>query len=167
MSGSDPYQRARNAALGLLSTRPRSEAEVRVRLQSRFPAPLVEQVMAALKEQKLVDDPTFARLWTQSRESFKPRSGWAVKRELIAKGVQAALADEAVRDIDDEESAYRAGLGQARKVGGADLPTFRRRLWGYLQRRGFSQSVSRGTINRLWEDLDHERHPESNEEYQR
>ena len=120
--------------------------------------------MAALKAQKLVDDPTFARLWTQSRESSKPRSGWAVKRELIAKGVEAGLADEAVRDIDDEESAYRAGLGQARKVGGADLPTFRRRLWGYLQRRGFSQSVSRGTINRLWEDLGSEGRSRTEEE---
>ena len=153
MSDTEPFKRAHDAALRFLSYRPRSEAEVRVRLLRRFPEPLVEQVIGALREQALVDDASFASSWKESRDALKPRSAWAVKRELIAKGVDRSLAEEAVRDMDDEESAYRAGLKLAQKVKGADLPTFRHKLRGYLQRRGFADSVSRRTINRLWEDM--------------
>ena len=32
-----------------------------------------------------------------------------------------------------------------------DFPAFRRRLWAYLQRRGYSPSVARRAILRLWD----------------
>ena len=53
--------------------------------------------------------------------------------------------------LDDEESAYRAGLRAAASLADADYTTFRRRLQGYLYRRGFSQAVIRRTANQLWE----------------
>ena len=152
MNDAEPFQRAHAAALRFLSYRPRSEAEVRTRLRRTFAAPLVERVIENLKEQALVDDARFARQWRESRESLRPRSAWAIKRELMAKGVDTALADQATRDVDDGESAYQAALNPARKLGGADLPTFRRRVWGYLKRRGFSDSVSRRAIDQLWEE---------------
>ena len=152
MSDADPSQRARAATLRLLSYRPRSEAEVRVHLRRRFDSPVVEKVIDTLVEQSLLDDIAFARLWSESRHSHHPRSAWAVKRELTAKGVDRDIAAEAVEDIDDEESAYRAGLRLAQKLEEADIRTFRRKIWGYLRRRGFSESVSRHTTDRLWKD---------------
>ena len=125
---------------------------MRTRLRRRFPAPVVEKVIKSLKEQGLVDDAKFAMLWKNSRESFKPRSAWAVKRELIAKGVDSGLADETVREIDDEESAYRAALDSIRRVEGVGFASFHRRLRGFLQRRGFSERVCRRTISRLWDE---------------
>ena len=163
MNDTEPVQRAHAAALRFLSYRPRSEAEVRTRLRRRFSESLVDQVMELLKDESLVDDARFARLWRESRDSFRPRSAWAVKRELIAKGVDGGLASEAVEEIDDNESAYRAGLKPARKNMEAGYPTFRRRLRGYLHRRGFSDSVSRRTIERLWEDLGRESQPQGQE----
>ena len=105
-----------------------------------------------------MDDAKFARLWRDSRDTLKPRSAWEVKRELIAKGVDSSLAGEVVGDVDDEQNAYRAGLQQAQKLDRADFATFHRRLWGYLRRRGFSDSVCRHTINRLWEETDSPSH---------
>ena len=156
MSDTEPFQRAHSAALRFLSHRQRSESEVRTRLQRSFPDPLVDQVIEALKERHVLDDSEFARLWTESRDSLKPRSARAVKRELLAKGVELGLADDAVRGLDDEESAYRAGFKQARRYRDADFPTFRRRLLGYLQRRGFAQSVCRRTIDRVWDEVGRE-----------
>ena len=106
--------------------------------------------MHGLKDQAMVDDAAFARAWTDSRDSLKPRSAWAVKREMTARGVDSSVAEEAVGAIDDEDSAYRAGLPHSRKLAGESLDTFRRRLWGFLRRRGFSDSVSRRTMDRLW-----------------
>ena len=152
MNEDESFQRASAAALRLLSYRPRSEAEIRTRLRPRFQARVVEQVIASLTEQRLVDDPKFARLWKDSRDSHSPRSAWAIKRELISKGVSRDVAEEAVCGADDEDSAYRAGAKPARRLEGADFTAFRRKLWGYLRRRGFSDSVTRHAIARLWDE---------------
>jgi regulatory protein len=154
MSDTEPFQRAHSAALRFLSHRQRSESEVRTRLQRSFPAPLVDQVIEALKERHVLDDSEFARQWTESRDSLKPRSARAVERELLAKGVEQGLASDAVRGLDDEENAYRAGLARSARMDVTDLNAFRGRLWGYLKRRGFSDSVSRKAIDRVWRERD-------------
>ena len=152
MSDADPLKPAYATALRFLSYRPRTEGEVRTRLRRRFAATTIEQVLGLLREEGMVDDVRFADHWRASRESHSPRSAWAIRRELVARGVDSAVAQEAVRDLDDEENAYRAGLKAAGKLTGADLATFRRRLWGYLRRRGFGDAVCRRTIQQLWEE---------------
>ena len=154
MSDSEPFQRAHAAALRLLSYRPRSEVEVRARLQRRFPASTVDGVLDALKAAGQVDDATFAKLWSDSRASLSPRSASAITHELVSKGVLRDTARQAAAEVDDEDNAYRAGLKMARTQAQADLSAFRRRLWGRLKRRGFSDSVTRRTIARLWEERD-------------
>ena len=150
MSDTEPFQRARTDALRYLSYRPRTEAEVQSRLRRRYSLPLVNEVLQELKRQGLLNDAKFATQWVASRISHKPRSSWVLKRELRAKGVDGELAEQAAQAVDDEESAYRAGLKHAGKQEAADFDTFRRRLGGYLKRRGFSDSVSRRTISRIW-----------------
>jgi regulatory protein len=152
MNEVEPFQRARFAAMRFLSYRPRSEGEIRARLRRRFSDAMVEEVIQSLKDDSLVDDASFARAWRHSRETHRPRSAQSVKRELLQKGVEAGIAQDAVRDMDDEDAAYRAGSKAARTAADAEFPAFRRRLWGYLQRRGFSQSVARRTIDRLWNE---------------
>jgi regulatory protein len=112
----------------------------------------VEKVVSDLAAQGLLDDARFAQLWADSRVASKPRSSATIRRELVFKGVSRDLAEAAIGDIDDRENAYRAGLKLARRLGGSDFPTFRRRLWGYLMRRGFSQSLARHTVTRLWDE---------------
>ena len=145
-------EKATSLALRFLSYRPRSESEVRRRLEAKYPVLVVESVVQKLKEQGLLDDTSFAQEWTRSRVSHRPRSAKAIRRELLGKGVDRDTAQAAVETLDDEESAYRAGLRAAASLADADYNTFRRRLWGYLYRRGFSQAVIRRTANQLWEE---------------
>jgi regulatory protein len=156
MNDSESFQRASAAAQRFLAYRPRSKAEVRTRLRRRFPSDVVEQVIDDLVDQNLINDSDFAELWKNSRESFRPRSASAVRRELIAKGVDRNIAESAVKDIDDHESAYRAGSKIIRRLDTSDFNSFRRKLWGHLQRRGFSGSVARHATERLWNELDGE-----------
>ena len=152
MKDEEPLSRAYNAALRLLSYRPRSEAELKARLLRRFSMPTIENVLASLKEQHLLDDVSFAHFWRHSRESSRPRSATLIRRELMTKGVSREIAEAAIEDMDDDESAYRAGLKAARHLEKADFVTFRRKVWSYLQRRGFGPSLIRRTVNRLWEE---------------
>ncbi len=157
MNDSKPFQRASAAALRFLSYRPRSEAEVRARLLRSFPSEVVEEVIESLSEQTLVDDTKFSQLWTDSRISHRPRSASVIKRELITKGIDRDVAEDAVREVDDQDSAYRAGLKLTRRLEQADLTVFRRKMWGYLQRRGFGGTVVRHTVARLWDELQENR----------
>ena len=152
MNENDIFLRANSAALRLLSHRPRSATEVRLRLKRRFPDPVIDQVIRHLSDQSLVDDGKFARLWKESRDSSSPRSATAIRRELLLKGVDREIAESAVDQMDDDDGAYRAGLKLTRRLPKNDFQTFRKKLWGYLQRRGFSRSVARRTVQRLWEE---------------
>ena len=154
MSDSDPSRpSARTAALRYLSHRPRSESEVRTRLRRDFPGPLVEEIIAEFKEQALLDDVKFAKMWSDGRDSTKPRSTWAIKQELRAKGINDNLAEQAVQGIDNEDAAYRAAEPLAHRIHGNDIANFRHRLQGLLKHRGFSPSVSLRVAARLWDDI--------------
>jgi len=151
-SDSDQMRRASASAIRHLARRPRTEAEVLGYLRRKFPHDIAEQVVADLRERSLIDDAEFARLWTESRLRTKPRSAWLVRRELMNKGVAGSIADAAVEDCDDSENAYRAAFTYSRRLDGADYETFHRRLYGYMGRRGFSASISRSVISKLWRD---------------
>ena len=143
-----------STALRYLSSRPRSEREVRRRLERSYDSPAVEHALARLRELALLDDAAFARAWSRSRADHRPRSAAMIRRELQAKGVERDVAAASVEPLDDRENAYRAGLRRLPSLAAADYDTFRRRLWGRLERRGFPQSLIRETVARLWEERD-------------
>ena len=128
--------------------------EVKQRLHQRgFDGDSVEAVIARLKERGLVDDMAFAQFWKDNRESFSPRSQRLTKLELRRKGVANNIIDQIADTIDDEDSAYRAALSKARSLPLSDYQSFRRRLGGYLKRRGLGSGVMNHTIERLRQEL--------------
>jgi regulatory protein len=154
----DQFQRCLNAAYRLLGYRPRSESELRQRLQRRsFDGDSVAAVLARLKTQGLVDDLAFARFWQENRQSFRPRSQWLTRRELRQKGVSQDIIDRVATGLDDEDSAYRAALLKARRLATADYESFRRKLGQFLKRRGFGYGLIKTTVERVWQEAISER----------
>jgi regulatory protein len=146
-------QRCLDAAFRYLDYRPRSEAELRGRLKRRgFDEESVAATLSSLREQGLVDDLAFAEFWKDNRESFRPRSRRLTALELRQKGVAEEVINRVVADIDDEDSAYRAAQGRARRMPDSDYREFRHRLGEYLKRRGFGYRVITHTVERLWQE---------------
>jgi len=153
LTRADYFYRCFNAAVYYLGYRPRSEFEVRERLERRgFGGDTIEAVMANLKERGLVNDVAFAQFWKDNRESFSPRSQWLTKLELRRKGVANDIIDQIVDEVDDGDSAYRAALDKVRYLSASDYQGFRRRLGEYLRRRGFNYSVINRTVERIWQE---------------
>ena len=160
LSGLDRFQRCQNTAFRFLSYRPRSEAEVRQRLQRHgYDDACTEKVIAGLREQGLLDDTAFARFWIENRGAFRPRSRRMTGLELRRKGLDPDIVEQALHDIDDRESAYRAALSRIRHLFPSDYPVYRRKLGQYLGRRGFSYDVINETIQKTWKE-----HAEKSEE---
>jgi regulatory protein len=152
LAGTDRFHRCFNAALRYLSYRPRSEFELKERLQRRgFDGDSMGAVLTKLKEQELVNDVAFAQFWKDNRESFSPRSKRLTGLELRRKGVDEDTIAQVVDVIDDDDSAYRAALGKARSLSLSDYQDFRQRLAGYLRRRGFSYGVINHAVERVWQ----------------
>ena len=146
-------QRCRAAAERLLSYRPRSEAELRSRLERRgFTTEVIEKTVSRLKDRQLLDDSAFARFWQENRGAFRPQSRRLTELELMRKGVPRATVAEATQNMDDGEAAYRAALKRARRPDETDYNTFRRRTGDYLRRRGFDYSVINQTISTIWKE---------------
>lgn len=144
------YQRA----LMLLSYRARSEHEVRQKLAEKgFEPPVVDEVIERLKGERFIGDAEFARLWTENRSQFRPRSRRMLRYELKIKGVSEEHIEKALETADDEGAlAYQAGVRYARRLAGADQELFRKRLAGFLARRGFSYGTIAPVIRRIWSE---------------
>ncbi|MBN1935366.1 MAG: RecX family transcriptional regulator [Anaerolineae bacterium] len=146
----DEQARAYEFALDFLSYRPRSQAEVARRLRDKeFLEPTIEYVLQRLSRAGLIDDVEFARYWIGNREQFKPRGMRALRYELREKGIANDIVEELLQDLDQTDSAHRAAAPKIRRWRQLDPLEFRRKLAGFLQRRGFTYNV----IAEVWERI--------------
>jgi regulatory protein len=153
LQDADARHSAYEAALRLLSYRPRSEKEMRRRLGRRgIELRLIDETVRHLRERGYLDDKAFAQFWTETRDATSPRSRRLITHELRAQGVDTETAAAATAGVADEEAAYRAASRRLHAFRGLDYATFRRRLGGFLVRRGFSYDVARRTAERCWQE---------------
>lgn len=152
----------RQAAFNLISYRPRSEHELRTRLRKKEHAPgIVEWCIHELRAEGLLNDLAFSMAFARSRILLNPRGRRRIVQELRKKGVRGEVAQEAVerafRETETSEHALtlesalswtnkqpasiREGLSAG--YGSPERERARRRLLGYLERRGFPPAAIR------------------------
>lgn len=150
----DTYEKAFLKAVRFVDYRPRTEQEVRKKLREQeFPEAVIEAVLERLNNLDFVGDAKYARFWIENRSTFRPRSHRMLVSELIGKGVSSEIIDEALQDAEDDESlAYKAATKYIRRVEGLDWENFRKKLSGFLARKGFSYSVTAQVVRQVWEE---------------
>lgn len=153
LEAEEAFETAREKALRFLEPRPRSAAEVRQHLaKKKVAADVIAQVIARLMDAGLLDDAAFAKYWVENREQFKPRAARALRFELKRKGLANADIAEAVGEIDESESAYRAAQTRAQRWSGLEHREFLDKLTAFLVRRGFGYSVAKDAAKRAWDE---------------
>jgi len=139
------YQRA----LRFLGRRPHSEVELREKLtKGQAPEDAIERVIARLKDRALIDDVAFAKAWVENREMYRPRAAKALRAELRRKGIAAQAIQAALEDFDETSAAAKAAAKAWRKYRGLPEPVARRRLTGYLSRRGFNYRLCKTIVEK-------------------
>lgn len=146
--------RAKRDALRLLSYRMRSKNELNNRLMRKgFTNETIQDVICDLEEVGLVDDLEFAKSWIRTRMELNPRSFYALENELRLKGVDREVARLALNELKGDYDEKAIALELARKrlhsLKGKDQRESRRRLMGFLSRRGYRFEIAKSVIDEL------------------
>jgi len=151
---------AREEALGrafrYLGHRARSRAELERYLGRRgYEDAVVAATLGRCEALGYVDDRAFATSWVRDRIRLKPRGIARLRSELRKKGVSAADAEAGIGRAFEEEGVTERDLleraaGKKWRARRTDDPLkARRRLSGYLRRRGFPGHDIREVVDRL------------------
>ncbi|HKP15509.1 MAG TPA: regulatory protein RecX [Gemmatimonadaceae bacterium] len=152
--------RAYDRALNLLAFRARSSSDLARSLQRKGEEkPHVDWAIERLMEQGLLDDAAFARSFARAKVVDGKQSRRRVQQELARKGVSRSLTDEAIDTVIEEEGVdQRAIVEQAarkklRSLTGLDPVVQRRRLYGFLARRGYEIDDIRSVLSAIGSSL--------------
>ena len=136
--------RTYDRALNVLAFRGRASSELaRSLLRKGEEKPHVDWAIARLTEQGLLADAAFARAFTRAKVVGGKQSRRRVQQDLARKGVSRAVTDDAIDTVFEEEVVDQRGIVEeaARKklrgLAGLEPAVQRRRLYGYLARRGY------------------------------
>ena len=139
-------QRAWQAAIRLLKYRPRSYRELTRRLRQKgFASPTIAQVLDRLADLGLIDDERFAQQMVQSLVRRRNLGKRAIldrlRRAGISRDMAEATMEQELADYDEVSQAQQVVEKYLPRLAGLEPVKQRRRLYGYLRRRGFSQTV--------------------------
>ena len=136
-----------DCALRVLALRDHSEAELRRKLKQKgYDEAGVEASVARLKELGYLDDARFARGFAESSIRNGRGYGARLKLELSRRGVAGGIIQEALAELSEEygETEVLSRTIERRYPGfdpGSASDKEKRKVVGYLQRKGFSLSA--------------------------
>jgi regulatory protein len=138
-------QRAKNVLLHQLSRSMKTRYQLAEILHKReIPREIAEAVLDRFTEAQLIDDAVFATSYVRTRLE-NGRSVSAIKSELKRKGVSQELIHLNLAGVDSEQEqqiANKLAANRYQRMLKLDEEVRKRRLLGFLQRRGFSQVIA-------------------------
>jgi len=138
--------------LRYLSFRPRSTEEIKQYLNQQEAGKRTQSlIIEKLIDQKLIDDETFARWWTDQRRKFRNQGEKLTRIELINKGIERDLIDKIFAENPVNEDVLIEELIRKKlpKLGRLPLPERKKKLYGFLLRRGYGWGEIRTIVDKM------------------
>jgi regulatory protein len=147
----DAISRAKQLSFRYLSYRPRSTAEVSGYLKRKgFDSNVVDDVIDQLRDREYLDDIAFAQYWIEQRQTHRPRGAFALRYELLQKGIPAEIVEAMVVDVNEKDAALRAVERRTGRWKNLPKDQYWRKISGFLQRRGFSYVTISEVAETVW-----------------
>ncbi|MBO8162542.1 MAG: RecX family transcriptional regulator [Brevibacillus sp.] len=143
-------------ALRLLGIRPRTAAQLEQYLTDKgYSSAIAREVRLLCEERGYIDDRDYARRWVAERIRNRPRGRYALKMELMQKGISMDIAEAALSELDQREELEAARRWLSKRLRReAELPSDSRQLQKILvalTRKGFSHAVVKAVRKELQE----------------
>lgn len=149
----DGESKALTTALNFIGYRPRSEAEIRARLErDEWSEAVIAAIITKLRHNKMLDDAQFAAEWVASRSRSKPRGGRLLQQELRHKGIDREEIAAALPDANEEiENAIAALAKLERKLEKWAGRERTQKAIEMMARRGFGYGTVKSALQRIEE----------------
>lgn len=152
-------QRAYEAGLRLIAYRDRTVHELRTRLADKGFAPeAIERAVERLKRVGYLDDAAYCERTISETLASRPAGPRWITDRLRLKGVHPEVIREvlarAYPDELAEQMAYRVAAKRLKRYAGDEPAARRRKLAGYLSRRGFAYDDVQKALRRALGELD-------------
>jgi len=146
--GGDEFQQALSYSFKLLGYRQRSERELIRRLGMKgFGPETAGAVTDRLKASGYIDDRATAGSLRLRAEEGKFLGLSGARQYLRRMGISRVDTDEALEGYDEQASAARLAEKKMNQIKSSPPAEARKKLSGYLSRRGFSYETVRKTID--------------------
>lgn len=151
------YIKAQEAALHFIGFKARTEWEVERKLmQEDYTPEVIERVLLFLKKYQYINDKTYCEAYIRQSQKLRPRGSRLLSKELKERGISDSMIEQVLdmAELDETGAACQLLLKKTRGF----LPQEekeKRRLYAFLQRKGFSFE----TIKEAW------RKAEGNEDF--
>jgi regulatory protein len=152
----DELRRARDYAYNLLVCRDYTSQQMARKLAAKgFSVDVAGVVIGKLQKIGYIRDDRYARNWVQSRMRNNPRGRSMLKYELLSRGINKETIDSVLDEMDisvEYDSAIRAARKQMKHYSRLREVVARRRLYGFLTRRGFEVELVKKVIDKVLEE---------------
>lgn len=148
-------KRAKLRAMHLLERMDRTEAELYTKLKrDLYPEDIIEIAMQYVKSFGYIGDKGYARRFVESRQGSK--SKLEIKMSLLQKGISKEIVSEVLEayyDGQDESMAIQRLLDKKRFSAETATEEEKRKIYGYLMRKGFAyEDIRRVVKEQLYDD---------------
>ncbi len=152
LENDDRVEMAYMGLLNYIGYRERCEFEVHQWLFKKSYSDLEDDLVTRLKDKNYLNDARFAKLFIRDRVKLK---GWGpirLRNELYSKRISKNIIEDELELIRDEYDFDQMATEQIqRKMKYLASPTFKdkKRLWTFLQRRGFENSSITNALSQI------------------
>ena len=154
----EEFSKAKNYVYRILARRMYTTKEIHDKLVERgYIDEIIQDVIATLERYGYLNDRTYAEEWIQSRMRGKPKGKFALRQELGRKGIEKSIIEDALScafdESDEQNMALDLARRKARSYSGDDPAAAKRKLQGFLLRRGFDFETVKDVIEQVIDSL--------------
>ncbi|MFG6149666.1 recombination regulator RecX [Halobacillus sp. B23F22_1] len=152
----DTIHKVYTQTINYLSYRMRSEKEIRNYLvKKEVDEEHIDEIIRRLYQEKLLDDLEFAKALVRTRINTSTKGPLMLKKELIEKGVDASLADEAVQEFPFDQQVEKAVKLAEKKLKSDRKKSQRQQIQNvqqHLMQKGFNSDIIKESLTQLPEE---------------
>ncbi len=149
----DEGMRAKSYALELLSSQSYSKNQMGYQLRQKgFGTEAIDITLEDLEQLGHIKDEDFAKKWVVRRQRSKPKGKKMLAHELANKSIDKTTVDRVLAGIHDSEEtdiALQLARKQVKRYQSLAPEVAKRRLHGFLLRRGFGYETVQSVIERV------------------
>ena len=118
-----------------------------------FSTKAIETSIEELIHSGHIRDRKYAENWIVRRQKSNPRGKTLLKKELVNKGIDRETAEQVVANVETEDEtkvALQIAQKRMKQYTGLPIHVAKRRLHGFLARRGFGSEIVRHVLEQIF-----------------